>query len=94
MSESIRSILSRNLRELRKQRGMTQEALATLAGFQAVSYGRWESGKSWPEPDTIESLARALGVPESRLFYDSSAHMSPRDALKVLTDLVDNLDKN
>ena len=92
MSESIRSVLSRNLRDLRKERGFTQDQLASLAGFQGPSYNRWESGKSWPEPDTISALAIALGVRESRLFMDTNSNTSPREALKVLTDLVNSLD--
>lgn len=92
MSESIRNVLSRNLRDLRKERGLTQDQLASMAGFQGPSYNRWESGKSWPEPDTITALAKALNVSESRLFSDNNLHVSPRDALKVLTDLVNSLD--
>ena len=93
MSESIRSVLSRNLRDLRKERGFTQDQLASMAGFQGPSYNRWESGKSWPEPDTIAALAIALGVRESRLFLDTNSNTSPREALKVLTDLVNSLDQ-
>lgn len=97
MPESIRAILSKNLRELRKERGLTQEGLASLAGFQGPSYNRWESGKSWPEPETIEALAKALGVPESRLFLDlsltSPATLNPYDALAALKVFIDSVQK-
>lgn len=86
--ESIRTILSKNLRELRKEKQLTQVDLAALAGFQEASYNRWETGKSWPEPETISSIAKVLSVPESRLFLDTSI-ISPKIALKVLKDHFD-----
>lgn len=99
-SESIRIILSRNLHDLRKKKGLSQAELAERAGFQHNSYNRWETGKSWPEPDTIAALARALGVPESRLFqnYDSQnispeelpiAHPSKKEITKKLKEVID-----
>lgn len=91
MSE-IRLILSKNLLELRKSLGLTQAELAEKAGFQHNSYNRWETGKSWPEPETISSLARALNVSESRLFQDSQASsVSPREALNTLNDFFNKL---
>jgi transcriptional regulator with XRE-family HTH domain len=89
--ESIRAILSKNLLELRHERGLSQSDLAEKAGFQMQSYNRWENGKSWPEPSTIEALARALNVPESRLFLDASL-ISPKVAIKVLNELVASFD--
>lgn len=85
--ESIRAILSKNLRELRKEKGYTQSALASLAGFQETSYNRWETGKVWPEPDTIAILAKVLNVPESRLFLDQSI-ISPLIAAKIVSDFI------
>jgi len=91
MSE-IREILSNNLVELRRSIGLTQSELAAKAGFQSKSYSRWETGKSWPEPETIQALAKALGVSEARLFQaSSSSDISPREAIKTLTNLLDRL---
>ena len=89
MSESIRDVLSKNLKELRKSRGLTQEQLASLAGFQTPSYNKWETGKAWPEPDTISALARALEVEEARLFQSTSSLITPREALKILNEYLD-----
>lgn len=82
--ESIRAVLSKNLRELRKERGLTQESLAALAGYQETSYNRWETGKVWPEPEAISTLARTLNVPEARLFLDIEI-ISPKIALSILS---------
>lgn len=91
MADSIRAILSKNLLALRTERGLSQVELAQRAGFQYASYNRWENGKSWPEPETIAALAGALGVSEGRLFQEISSTISPREALTVLSDLVNSL---
>lgn len=88
----IRTILAKNLKELRIQKKLTQLELAQMAGFQDASYSRWETGKSWPEPETIAALARALNVSESRLFQDTQkSELSPREALVILNDFFDKL---
>lgn len=51
-----------NLREIRKQKGMTQEALAAFSGVNRVSIAKYETGKSCPGLKTAEKLASALGV--------------------------------
>lgn len=89
---TIRGILSKNLLELRKERGLSQSELAEKAGFQHNSYNRWENGKSWPEPETIEALAKALGVSESRLFQEKASLVTPREAIQSLVNLVNSLD--
>ncbi len=91
--ESIRLILGANLHDLRKERKMTQGQLASMIGYEVQSYHKWENGKAWPELETIIALARALNVPESRLFYDPSI-FTPKMAVNVLNNLVDSLNKN
>lgn len=90
--DSIRVILSRNLQTLRKEKGLSQSELAEKAGFQHASYNRWENGKSWPEPDTIAALATALGVPESRLFYDNSLANPPDQPNFQKAELIKDLE--
>lgn len=53
--------ISRNIRELRTEMGMTQEELARLVNvsFQAVS--KWENGASLPDISTLPGVAKALG---------------------------------
>lgn len=51
-----------NLREIRKQKGMTQEALAAFSGVNRVSIAKYETGKTTPSLQTAEKLAAALGV--------------------------------
>lgn len=48
---------------VRKEKGLTQEALATKAGVNRVLIARFEKGRSNPKLDTLRKLALALNVP-------------------------------
>ena len=50
------------LREIRKSKGMTQEALATASGVNRVSIAKYETGRALPSVKTAGKLAKALGV--------------------------------
>jgi transcriptional regulator with XRE-family HTH domain len=50
------------LRELREQKGLTQDQLATLAGVKRDAVGRWESGRREPAWSNVVALCRALSV--------------------------------
>ena len=47
---------SENIKQLRKERDLTQEALADFLGvsFQAVS--KWERGESYPDIEILDML--------------------------------------
>lgn len=55
-----------NVRELRKQRNLSREALAVRAGVSYATVSRIESG-SYPSQRTIRQLARALKVSVTEL---------------------------
>src|ERR1700686_3364055 len=51
--------------QARDSRGLTQVALAELINRTSSSISRWESGSQSPEPEALETLARALNLPVS-----------------------------
>jgi transcriptional regulator with XRE-family HTH domain len=53
---------SENIKQLRKERDLTQEALADFLGisFQAVS--KWERGESYPEIEMLPVIAAFFGI--------------------------------
>lgn len=55
------------LRELRKRRALTQQALGTLAGLHYKFIGGIERGEENPTLAVIVKLATALGVPPQAL---------------------------
>src|SRR5436190_19046644 len=50
------------LRELREQKGLTQDQLATLAGVKRDAVARWESGRREPSWSNVVALCRVLHV--------------------------------
>jgi len=55
------------LREIRKARGLTLEAIGYLAGVNAATVSRIENGVVSPKPETVVRIARALGVSVERV---------------------------
>jgi len=56
-----------NLKRLRQQAGLSQEALASAADFHPTEVSRLERSVRDPRLSTIVRLARALGVPAATL---------------------------
>jgi transcriptional regulator with XRE-family HTH domain len=55
------------LRDLRRQRGWTLEAVAYLAGVDQGTVSRVERGLVEPTPETTVALARTFGISIARL---------------------------
>lgn len=50
------------LQELRKQKGLTQEELATALFVSRTAVSKWESGRGYPNIDSLKSIAKFFGV--------------------------------
>jgi len=50
------------LRELRKEKGKTQEEIASMYGVSSRSVSRWENGNTMPDLATLVELADYYGV--------------------------------
>ncbi|MGQ7330826.1 helix-turn-helix domain-containing protein [Streptococcus suis] len=62
------------LRELRKERKLTQEKLASEIGTTQLSISKWESGKYGISSKKVLALADYFGVPVGYLLgYEASA---------------------
>ena len=51
-----------NLREARKEAGLTQKRLAELLGISQQSYSDYENNRTFPDESTLIKLANALNV--------------------------------
>src|SRR5689334_9032561 len=66
------------LKRLRRAAGLTQEALATRAGYSTVYVGMLERGERAPVPDTISVLAAALHLsPEEQAALAAAGRRDP-----------------
>lgn len=63
----VMTTIGERLKELRKERVLTQNMLADLSGVSQVAIARIERNQSEPHASTIRKLARALDVEPSEL---------------------------
>ncbi len=59
------------LRDLRKQRGLTQEELAKKLYVSRTAVSKWESGKGYPGIDMLKSIAKYFSVSIDELLSDT-----------------------
>jgi transcriptional regulator with XRE-family HTH domain len=67
--EELRKLGDR-VREQRRHRGLTQEALAEALDLSVAYVSLIERGGRNPPYTTVVAIARALGVPTSRIVVD------------------------
>jgi len=67
---------------LRKQKQLTQQALAEAAEVSATILKRYEAGKAQPTLPVLRRLAIALGVSGDALLFDASER-GPSDDLRL-----------
>jgi transcriptional regulator with XRE-family HTH domain len=76
---------------LRKQHGLTQQALADRAEIHVTLLRRYEAGKTQPGLDTLRRLALGLNVAADRLLFDESER-GPGDELALQFEAAARLD--
>jgi transcriptional regulator with XRE-family HTH domain len=67
---------------LRKERGLTQQALADLVGSGTTQIKRYEAGASQPTLDVIRKISTALQVSADMLLFAQNER-GPDDDLKL-----------
>lgn len=69
--------ISRNIKALRKEKGLSQEQLAQSLHVTRQTVSAWERGLSRPDLETLEQIAQVLGADASQVLYGSSAREKP-----------------
>ena len=62
MLRDICKVVGQRIRQLRDERGISQEVLAGLADIDRSNISRIESGRAEPGLRTVQRIAAALGV--------------------------------
>lgn len=81
---------SNRLIQVRKKRGLTQNALAELTGLNVSQIYRWESGTSRPILEGVIKLAKALHVSIDELVFEEDER-TPSGKLKLMFEAVEQL---
>lgn len=64
---------SENLKQIRKERRLSQEELAEVLGVSRQAVSKWEQGQGYPEMETLLLLAGKLNVPLDALMSSEIA---------------------
>lgn len=70
--KSLGALLGRNIAELRKAHGMTQNEFAEALGVEPITVSRFERGVHLPTLHRLEQIANMLGVSVGGLLTESS----------------------
>ena len=70
------------LKQCRKKQGISQAELAARLGVTQQAVGKWESGKSSPDPSTVARIAGILGTTADYLLglYRPAADLSETES--------------
>ena len=79
------------LAALRKERGLTQQALAERVGIHVSQVCRYEGGGAQPTLEVIRRLAVALSVSADQLVFDDGERGPAKD-LRLHLEAVQHLD--
>ncbi|MDY5123402.1 MAG: helix-turn-helix transcriptional regulator [Treponema sp.] len=70
---SIRETFVNNLKFYRKQKGISQERLSYIVGKSIAYINQIENKDTWPQPEMVDKIAEALGIPSSALFDEKGS---------------------
>lgn len=79
-------MLNENLAKVRKERGLTQEALSVKLNVVRQTISKWEKGTAVPDADTLCRIADALDVSVSTLL-GYSGHEDKIDTASIVESL-------
>ena len=82
--------IAQRLSALRKNKGLTQQALADVIGLHVTQVKRYEHDQSQPSLETLKKIARALRVTIDSLAFEEHELM-PDDSLALQFQAVTNL---
>ena len=87
--KNVKKLLGERIKEIRKYKKLTQEQLAECIGIEIPSLSNIENGKNYPNPETIEKIAKGLGKEIFELYIFE--HLKEPDNKKMLDEIVDLL---
>ena len=97
---ALQRVFMTNMKNRRKQAGLTQEKLAELCNTDPCYIRQIETGRRFPSVAYIERIAAALNIAPYRLFYDETdtendglTALHSEQKQKIKTMLIDNVSR-
>ncbi len=87
LMELSKETIAKRIKEIRKEKGISQLELANKLGFSQAYIAMIEKGKRDIDTELLNKIAQALGVSVSELLEERSPE--PEKAFKRLTDITD-----
>lgn len=85
-------LLGLKIKELRKQKRITQEQLAEIVGLDIGYISKLEVGRNFPKIGTLEKIADALEVELAQLFQFTQ--IKDKDLKREISKIYDQLSKD
>ena len=79
---------NKKLQELRKQKGITQEELAKALFVSRTAISKWESGKGYPNLDSLKAIAQFFSVTIDELLSSKELLTLAEEKTKHFKDLI------
>jgi len=74
--------IAANIARLRRERGMTQEALAEVIGVSSQTISKWENSTTWPDVALLPVIADVFGVTIDALYgRETQQSLLPENAV-------------
>ena len=83
----MKKTLGTMIAELRKQHGMTQLELAEKMGVTDKAVSKWERDLSWPDINSLPTLAEILGVSVEELMQIKKEAEAPISKVSQIMDI-------
>ena len=86
MTDSMKKLLGKRIKEIRNKRGLTQEQLAERVEINTPNISYIENGKFYPSYETFVGLVHALDIEPCELFAFDSMAKTPEQLKDEMMD--------
>ena len=88
--ESIKNLFGKRIKELRKERSLTQEKLAELIGIDTRNLIKIENGETFPRVNTVDKLIEVFDITPDEIL--KTEHLKDTEILK--NKIIDKLNSD
>ena len=88
--ESVKNLFGKRVKELRKERSLTQEQLAEIIGIETRNLIKIENGQTFPRVNTLDKLIKAFQITPDEIL--KTEHLRDIDFLK--NKIIDKLNSD